>query len=266
MSDRRSSLTVRAWQDPASDGGCSEMRERRRRESPGASTCARYAPGMSRYVVVLGVFAIDQVACGRIGFDAPPGAAPLDAAPLDAAPLDAAPLDAGVACAPGFVDVLQNGGFEDPALAWTSEQIPADQPHSWFCPKALVPRVDGMYAGCVGLSDKTEQTLGQSVAMPAGKTVTLTGKICIATQETDPTTAYDVLTLDLRDGQTVIASLGTFTNRDGHASCDFVPFSQTAALTSTPAAATLRISAKLDVAKITTFYLDDLSLCVGDAP
>lgn len=201
--------------------------------------------------MVLGVFAIDQVACGRIGFDPS---------------LGAASPDASVACMPGFVDVLRNGGFEDPMLAWTSEQIPADQPHSWFCPKQLIPRVDGMAAGCVGLSDNTEQTLSQSIAMLAGATVTLIGKICIATQETDPTTAYDVLTLDLRDGQTVIASLGEFTNRDGHTSCDFVPFRRMAVLTSAPGATTLRISARLDAAKITTFYLDDLSLCVGDFP
>lgn len=235
------------------------MRERRRRASPSASARARYnsgmsRPGMSRYVAVLGVFAIDQAACGRIGFDAP-----LDA---DA---DAAPLDAGAACAPGFVDVLQNGGFEDPTLAWTSEQIPADQPHSWFCPPKVIS-ADGMWAGCVGLTNNTEQMLSQRVAMPAGKTMTLTGKICIDTDETDPTTAYDVLTLDVRDGQTVIASLGTFTNRNGHAVCNFRPLRQTASLTGAPAAVTLRISAKLDVAKITTFYLDDLSLCVGGTP
>jgi hypothetical protein len=193
--------------------------------------------------MVLGVFAIDQTACGRIGFDVPP--------------------DDGVACAAGAVDVLQNGGFEDPRFAWTSEQVPADRQHSWFCPQMVVPHIDGMWAGCVGLTDNTEQTLGQSVAMPAGKMVTLTGKICIATDETTPTVAYDVLTLDVRDGQTVIASLGEFTNRDGGTSCDFVPFSRTAMLTTTPAAATLRISAKLDAAKTTTFYLDDLSLCVG---
>lgn len=161
--------------------------------------------------------------------------------------------------------MLQNGGFEDQARGWTSEQVPSDRPHSWFCAKSIIRPIDGMYTGCVGLTDNTEQTLSQGVAMPAGTTVTLTGKICIATAEVVPTVAFDVLTLEVRDGQTVIASLGEFTNRDGSTTCDFASFSRVAALTSAPAAATLRISAKLDAMKTTTFYLDDLSLCVGGA-
>lgn len=202
--------------------------------------------------MVLGVFTIGQAACGRIGFDPS---------------LGEVSLDAGAGCMPGFVDVLRNGGFEDRDIAWTSEQVPADGPHSWFCPKSpiLIPHADGMYAGCVGIYPDTEETLGQSVAMPPGHTVMLNGKICIAT-ETAGSTVTDVLTLEVRDGQTVIASLPGFTNRDGHTTCDFVPFSQTAPLTRNPAAATLRISVRHSAGDTTTFYVDDLSLCVGDTP
>ena len=105
--------------------------------------------------MVLGVFLIDQAACGRIGFDPA---------------LGAASLDAGVGCMPGFVDVLRNGGFEDRDIAWTSEQVPADGPHSWFCPKSpmLIPNADGMYAGCVGIYPDTEATLWPSVSSVSG--------------------------------------------------------------------------------------------------
>lgn len=206
---------------------------------------------MPRHLVVAGVIAVGLPACGHVYFDTSSDAG------VDAAP--------ATACAPGSVDVLKNGGFEDPAAAWSSAQVPADQPHSWFCPKQLAPRMDGMFAGCVGLTDGTEQTLDQSIAIPAGKLVTLRGKICIATQEI-ASTAYDVLTLEIRDGQTVVASLGQFTNRDGGPSCDFVPFQRMAMLSGAPTAATLRLSARLDAARTTTFYLDDLSLCVAGAP
>jgi hypothetical protein len=105
-------------------------------------------------------------------------------------------------------------------------------------------------------------------SLPAGvKTVTLTGLVCIDTDETD-NLEHDVLSLDLLQGTHVIARLGTLSNQDGTHGCNFKPLpANTAQLTSAPAMATLRLRATQNSATMrTTFYFDDLKLTVGCTP
>jgi hypothetical protein len=163
----------------------------------------------------------------------------------------------------GGSDVLTNGGFEDSTTGWVS-----DPGHSWFCPRSVISPPTGMWSGCLGTTGAATETLTQEVALPAGSQVlTLSGSICIDTAETD-NLLHDVLSLDVLDGDNVIASLGTLSNRDGTRGCNFKSLQTTAApLKSHPAMATLRLRATQDGPNmLTTFYFDDLKLTIGCAP
>jgi hypothetical protein len=97
--------------------------------------------------------------------------------------------------------------------------------------------------------------------------VTLTGLICIDTDETD-NLEHDLLSLDILDGGNVIARLGTLSNRDGTHGCHFKPLLvNTAQLIGDLTAVTLRLRATQDGSSLlTSFYLDDLELTVGCTP
>lgn len=187
-----------------------------------------------KLVPVLCLLAFHPAACGRVVSDPP--------------------------CKDGF-DVLPNGGFEDPTLRWAEAPGPTQ-----LCPKSGGFPANGTQSGCLGVNGASIETLSQTVALPAGaKTVTLTGVICIDTDETDDL-QHDVLSLDLLDGDTVIAQLGARSNRDGANGCTFQPLHEMAPLASVPEVATLRLRATEDGASATTFYLDDLKLATGCTP
>src|SRR3569833_2832973 len=87
-------------------------------------------------------------------------------------------VDGSPPCQEGL-DVLLNGGFEDQTSAWIS-----DPEHSYFCPADVIPPPDGMWSGCLGVTGASVETMSQKVSLPSGvKTLTLSGSICIATQE-----------------------------------------------------------------------------------
>ena len=158
-------------------------------------------------------------------------------------------------------DVLPNGGFEDPAHKWAADPGPTQ-----LCPKANGFPAHDAQSGCLGVNGALVETLSQEVSLPAGAdTVTLTGFICIDTDETD-SLLHDVLSLDLLDGQTVIAQLGTLSNRDGGSTCDFRPLQKQARLMGDASSATLRLQTQQDGGKVTPFYPHDLRLTVGCAP
>jgi hypothetical protein len=190
---------------------------------------------MSKLAPVICLLALPQGACGQVVSDA---------------------------CHDG-ADVLADGGFEAPATAWMS-----DPGHSWFCSSSVILPPTGNSSGCLGTTGAATETLTQVVALPAGAaTVALSGSICIDTAETD-TLLRDVLSIDLLDGESVIASLGMRSNRDGTRGCQFKPLQTASApLASHPAMATLRLRATQDGPNmLTTFYLDDLKLTVGCTP
>lgn len=189
---------------------------------------------MLKLAPVLYLLAFHQVACGSVVANPP--------------------------CRQGS-DVLPNGGFEDPARAWGADPGPTQ-----LCPKANDFPAHGTQSGCLGVNGASVETLSQKVTLPAGaKAVTLTGVVCIDTDEIDDL-QHDVLSLDLLDGQTAIARLGMLSNRDGGSTCDFMPLQEIALLTSDPGSATLRLQTTQDGGKPTTFYLDDLSLTVDCTP
>lgn len=164
-------------------------------------------------------------------------------------------------------EVLPNGDFEDSTHSWAADPGPTQ-----LCPKLaaggqMFP-AHGTQSGCLGVNGAKVETLSQEVSLPAGAkpaTVTLTGVICIDTDETD-NLLHDVLSLDLLDGQTVIAPLGMLSNQDGSHGCDFKPLRLMTTLNGDPDRATLRLRATQDGGSATTFYLDDLSLTVGCTP
>jgi hypothetical protein len=171
-------------------------------------------------------------------------------------------VDGSPPCPEGL-DVLLNGGFEDPTSAWISDPC-----HSYFCPTAVIPPPDGMWSGCLGVTGALVETMSQKVSLPSGvKTLTLSGSICIDTEETD-NLVHDLLSLDMLDGENVIARIGTLSNRDGAKGCSFKPILITKVpLPSDPGAAALRLRATQDGPNLrTTFYFDDLKLTVGCTP
>ncbi|HEX3762968.1 MAG TPA: hypothetical protein VHW23_29935 [Kofleriaceae bacterium] len=164
-----------------------------------------------------------------------------------------------VACGAQPVEVLPNGGFEAATPAWMQDPPTV----ALICGTGRITPFEGARAACLGGTDGMTDTLSQQVPLPdGGKTVTLSGQICIDTAETQPVD-HDTLELDLVDGATVVAPLGKYTNQQGTTPCQFMVFHQTGTLTSDPVMATLRIRSTLDTGMPTSFYLDALSLTIS---
>lgn len=164
-------------------------------------------------------------------------------------------------CAAGQrVDVLENGNFDAIDPPW--RQDPPSP--SLLCGRPRITPDTGASAGCLGGgADRSVNTLSRDVFLPLGAiSAQLTGRICIATEEVDPFD-NDILTIDMLDGATVIASLGRRTNQQGAASCQFTSFMLEAPLTSDPVTATFRLQSQLDAGRATSFYVDTLTLTVA---
>lgn len=163
-----------------------------------------------------------------------------------------------VACSGGPVDVLPNGDFDAPAPQWLSE------PPNLLCGQPLITPDSGTAAGCLGGGgDGSITTLSRAIPLPAGAiSAHLTGRICIATQETQAVDA-DVVSFDILDGLAPIAQLGRRTNQQGAAACTFTSFTLDAPLARDPVTATFRIQATLDAGESTSFYVDTLQLTVA---
>lgn len=165
-------------------------------------------------------------------------------------------------CGAQPIEVLPNRSFDADTPAWT----PSPAAAKLLCDKTVITPADGTRAACLGSTDGTTHALSQTVPLPGGaKTARLSGKICIATEET-AAVEHDVLTFDLLDGDTVIGALGKATNLMGKKECAFADFERTAPVTADPLTATLRIRSTLDAEMPTGFYLDALSLTIGCTP
>jgi hypothetical protein len=165
-------------------------------------------------------------------------------------------------CGAQPIEVLPNGDFDAASPAWVQEMATP----VLLCGAPTITPFSGTKAACLGGADGTTLTLSQQVPLPAGaKMVTLSGVLCISTEET-ATVDNDVLHFDLLDGATVISSIAAFSNQQGAAQCQFTAFSRSAAVTGDPATATLRLRSTLDAAKITSFFIDSLSLKVSCTP
>jgi hypothetical protein len=90
----------------------------------------------------------------------------------------------------------------------------------------------------------------------------LTGRICIATAETDAVDA-DVLTIDLVSGVAAIGSFARSTNQQGADPCQFVTLQLETPLSDDPVTATLRLQSTLDPERPTSFFVDSLTLTVA---
>jgi hypothetical protein len=166
-----------------------------------------------------------------------------------------------VTCGAAPVEVLPNGNF-DGAPAWVEDPTTP----ALLCGQPTIMPASSPSAACLGSIDGTTQTLTQEVPLPEGaQSVTLSGRICIATADTS-LVEHDILQFDLLENGNVIAALGKKTNRDGATDCQFASFELTGTTSSDAATATLRLRSTLDSDLTTTFYLDDLSLKVGCAP
>lgn len=167
-----------------------------------------------------------------------------------------------VTCGAQPVEVLPNGSFDMSTPPWVQEPVSP----ALLCGMPRITPFNGPQAGCLGGVDGTTQTLTQTLPLPQGvKTLTLTGQICIATAETMKVD-HDILQFDVMDGTSVVAALGKSTNQQGVANCQFTALSLTAAATSDPATATLRIRSTLDANMPTSFYIDGLSLTASCTP
>ena len=157
-----------------------------------------------------------------------------------------------------MVDVLQNGNFDATDPPWL--QDPADL----LCGEPLIAPDSGTTAACLGGgADGSLATVSQEIPLPAGAaSARLTGRICISTQETEAKD-NDIVSFDILSGVAAIARLGTRSNQQGTAACQFVDFELDAALTSDPFTATFRIQSSLDIGKSTSFFVDTLALTIA---
>lgn len=163
-----------------------------------------------------------------------------------------------VACNGVPVDVLQNGNFDATDPPWRQE------PPALLCGQPLITPDSGAAAACLGGgADGSVNTVSRDVSLPAGAaSARLTGRICIATTETDPID-NDILTFDILDGVAPIGALGRRTNQQGVTACQFTTFMLEVPLMRDPVTATFRIQSVLNVGKPTSFYVDTLALTVA---
>ena len=163
-----------------------------------------------------------------------------------------------VACNGGPVDVLPNGNFDGSDPPWRQD------PPDLLCGQPLITPDSGVAAGCLGGGgDGSIATLSRDILLPAGAiSARLVGRICIATQETQPIDS-DLVTFDILDGLGPIGALGQRTNRQGTAACDFMSFTLDAPLARDPVTATFRIQSTLDIGESTSFFVDTLALTVA---
>lgn len=161
-----------------------------------------------------------------------------------------------VVCGATPVEVLPNGSFDLSTPPWLQDPPTPAQ----LCGMPTITPADGTTAACMGGQDGVTQTLSQPISLPAGvKTLTLTGQICISTQET-VAADNDTLVFDVVNGSATVATLGMRSNQQGASACSFGAFTLTAAASSDPATATFRIRSTLNTTKTTSWFIDKLSL------
>lgn len=187
-------------------------------------------------------------------------AAAIDARPIDAAPpvdarvIDATPIDAP--CTPTWQNLLVNGGFDDPTVApWTQTstiiRAAAMMP---FAPQA------GVNAAEFGASNNANDVLVQTVTVPVGATaLRVRGYQCHVTE--DPITDTDTfkVTLETPAGA-LLETFTDITNSDVAPICVWLPFEWTATTPHGGQPVVLRFQGRTNLAFLTRFIVDSVSL------
>lgn len=164
--------------------------------------------------------------------------------------------DRDVVCGAQPVEVLPNGSFDTSTPPWSQDPVTP----SLLCGQPTITPADGPTAACLGGMDGLTQTMTQTIKLPAGvKTLSLTGQICISTEET-AAADNDTLVFEVLDGSTTIATLGMRSNQQGAKTCSFGAFTLTAPVSADPVEATFRIKSTLNTLNTTSWFIDKLSL------
>ncbi len=153
---------------------------------------------------------------------------------------------------PGGTERVVNGGFEDGSTGWkgSTATIGSDP--------AQIPYEGTRYARLGGKGKTTNQTLTQSVSIPAGATqATLSFALHIETSEINPY-VYDHLTVTLKDSSgKVLRTIGRYSNKDAVAGYQLRSFDL---LDQKGKTVTLSFAMHEDRSKASFFVIDKVSL------
>ena len=151
---------------------------------------------------------------------------------------------------PSGANLIQNGGFEDGDLGWTSSAgVITNQAQAH----------GGFWLAWLGGYGKTHtDTLSQTVNLPSGSSsATLSFWLHVETEEVQAT-AFDKLKIQIADeAGNVIDTLHTFSNRDASPHYERVHFDMTPFLGQR---VQVRFVASEDNAKATSFFIDAVRL------
>lgn len=151
------------------------------------------------------------------------------------------------------VELIQNGGFESGSgIGWQEFSLQEYELISRYNPRA------GEWGAFLGGVNDADDRLSQTVALPAGANLALTGWWSVATDE-QPYQRYDTLTISLlrpSDGST-LATLVVLDNTAEEnvweeLTFDLAPYAGQSV--------TISMAARTDDGNISDFYLDDISL------
>jgi hypothetical protein len=189
--------------------------------------------------------------------------APVDSPPVDAAASSVEPDGAVSACVePTWIPVLTNGGFDEGREPWLREPAGIESIFPSGPELPVLPEAGG-WAAFLGGHDNRQQVLAQAVALPVGTTrVRFKAAKCLVTAEVEPR-AFDTMTVDLvarSDDTTVLVSFAAWSNLDAVGACQWSYVDEVRDLPDAPPGAALRIFSRLDGRKVTTLYLDSLSV------
>jgi hypothetical protein len=152
----------------------------------------------------------------------------------------------------GMGDLIVNGGFENKTTGWTAA------PGIITTKAGQTPRTGTYKAWMNGYGTTHTDTLAQSVTLPAGiSSAQLSIWLKIDSEETVTTVVKDTLTLRLKSGSKVLATLGTWSNLDKGSSFKNLNFDLTAYKGQT---VQLEFEGIENSARQTSFVIDDVSL------
>lgn len=196
--------------------------------------------------------AIDA-AISQIDADVTPG--PDAATPA----IDAAVPPPDAACVLGWVDLLQNGGFEANYDSWLQATDAGDVIRMSSVPWA--PQAGAYWSLFLGYN-YGEQSLSQTVSVPASATaLRLRGYRCWVTEETPLGLAYDYLNVELHaSGGGLLETVESNDNTDAGVSCNWEAFEFNAGAAYAGQDIVLKLDATSDVSSITSFGIDSLVL------
>lgn len=190
-----------------------------------------------------------------ITIDAAPASPDATPASPDAAPPtpDAAPPDA---CVPQWVQLLGNSDFEAGNTVWSATSNGGDVIRMGSSP--WPPHGGSWQALFLGYNNAS-QTLSQTVTVPANATaLRLRGQRCFVTDETSTTTPYDNLTVELKEGPTLLETLASYSNLDAGSTCSWTALQFNATASHAGKNVTVHMIAGSDASTATSFGLDTL--------